>query len=55
MATWDNNEKPGMAGGGWDYNEPNMTYDEDIDPDSQLTVYYNGLGTVPAWTDVSKS
>lgn len=55
MATWDTQEKPGASGGGWDYNESNLTYDEDIDPDSDLEVYYNGLGEEITWTNQTKN
>lgn len=55
MANWDNIEKPGVSGGGWDYNENLITYNQDIDPDTSLTVYYNGLGVVQSWSNQSKS
>jgi len=53
--TWDNIEKPGQTGGGWDYDEPNLDYDSDADPDSNLTVYYNNLGEAPTFTNISKT
>ena len=55
MTTWDNLEKPGFANGGWDYDETNLSYDEDIDPDTQLSVTYNGLGTAVSWSNQTKS
>lgn len=55
MTTWDNLEKPGFANGGWEYNETNLTYNEVIDPDTQLSVTYNGLGTAVSWSNQTKS
>ena len=54
-ASWDNQEKPGLEGGGWDYEENLITYDEDIDPDFGLVVRYNGLGTAQSFTNQNKS
>lgn len=53
--TWDLIEKSGFTGGGWDYNEPNLTYNEDIDPDTGASVTYNSLGTEDTWTNINKT
>lgn len=53
--SWDNQEKPKADEGGWDYNEQNLNYDEDIDPDSNLPVKYNSLGTAQEWTNQNKN
>ena len=54
---WDLIEKSGNpTGGGWDYNEPNLTYNEAIDPDTFLSVFYNSLGAdAGTWTNTNKS
>ena len=53
--TWDLLEKTGFNNGGWDYDEPNMTYNEDIDQDTGSDVNYNALGTAGTWTNTNKS
>lgn len=55
MATWENLEKPGFANGGWDYNENNLEYNQDLDVDTGLSVVYNALGTANTWTNQAKS
>jgi hypothetical protein len=55
MTTWDNIEKSGTGNGGWEFNEPNLTFNQSIDPDSGNTVYFNGLGLSTTWTNISKS
>lgn len=54
MANWDNVEKSGNDSG-QEYDEVNLEYDQALDPDSGLTVYYNGVGTVVSITNVTKS
>ncbi len=53
--TWDLLEKSGFANGAWDYDEPNMAYDQDIDLDTGSNVFYNALGTQNAWSNLNKS
>lgn len=55
--SWDLIEKSGNpTNGGWDYNESNMNYDQDIDDDSMLSVLYNSLGaTSTPFTNISKN
>ena len=50
----DNIEKSGGSAG-WSYNETNMTYNQLIDPDTNLPVKYNGLGTTSTITNQAKS
>jgi len=54
MATWDNIEKSGSSAG-WEYDETNLLYDSATDPDSGGNVYYNGIGTVTTFTNITKS
>lgn len=42
---WTKEKKPG---GGWLYNETNITYDDNLF--DGLIVYYNALGEVTTWT-----
>lgn len=53
--TWDLIEKSGFSQGGWDYDEPNLAYNEDMDPDTGSSVAYNSLGTAGTWTNTNKS
>ena len=53
--SWDNIEKSGFALGGWDYNEANLAYSDDKDPDTGSDVTYNSLGTEGTWTLLNKS
>ena len=55
MATWDFQEKAGLEGGGWDLNEPNLSFNEVIDPDSGKEVLFNSLGKPSVWTNQNKS
>lgn len=55
MATFENREKPGTNIGGWDYNEDEITYNESLDPDTNLTVFYNGLGVSTNWSNETKN
>jgi hypothetical protein len=51
MSIWDNQEKSGQA---WLYNETNMEYDSEFDPDGGLPVYYNGVGSSSTFTNEIK-
>lgn len=54
--TWDNQEKSGVTGAGWFYDEPNLFYDELKDPDSgNEDVFYDGIGLTTEWTNVTES
>lgn len=53
MSTWDSQEKAGNSGG-YEYNENNLTYNAVTDPDSGLTVSYNGIGTITSFTNLTK-
>jgi hypothetical protein len=53
--SWDLLEKSGFANGSWDYNEPNMNYNQDRDSDTLASVTYNSLGTLGTWTNTNKS
>jgi hypothetical protein len=55
MTIWDTIEKAGTSNGGWTYDEDNLEYDQLIDPDSGNKVYYNGVGTSVAWTNIPKT
>ncbi len=48
---WDNIEKTGTGVGGWMYNEVPLTYNQVIDPDSGLEVFYNGVGVTTGWSN----
>jgi hypothetical protein len=52
---WDNQEKSGTIGGGWQYDEPNLTYDAMLDPDTGNPVYYDGFGIDTSWTNITKT
>mgnify|MGYP003649225987 CR=1 FL=1 len=54
-ATWDPQEKPGLEGGGWDYDDNLIEYDSETDPESEDTVKYNGVGTEQSWTNQNES
>lgn len=49
--TWDLEE----VGQTWSYNEPDYTYNQDVDPVEGFSVLYNGSGTALTWTNVSKN
>lgn len=51
--TWDDIELTGTGTGGWEYNEPNLTYNQDVDPDSGESVLYNGIGFTTSWASPS--
>jgi len=53
--TWDLLEKSGFTGGAWDYDEPNMAYNQDIDIDTSSSVTYNSLGTSGTWSNLTKN
>jgi hypothetical protein len=52
---WDLIEKSGVSGGGWEYNDGNLAYNEDQDPDSLSDVTYNNVGTQGTWSNTNKS
>ena len=43
------------GGAGWDYNQPEITYDAVTDPITGLPVKYDSLGTTPTITNLSKN
>lgn len=54
--SWDLLEKSITGtGSGWDYNESELAYDQDVDTDTGSDVFYNGLGTQDTWSNISKS
>jgi len=53
--SWDLIEKSGVPLGGWELNEPNLTLNEDKDPDTGSDVLLNSLGTAGTWTNTNKS
>ena len=55
MTTWGNLEKTGALTGGWQYDEPNLTYDQLIDVDTDNLVYYDGIGLLAVWTNIAKT
>jgi hypothetical protein len=52
---WDLLEKSGFTSGAWEYNEPNMAYNQDRDLDTLASVTYNSMGTENSWTNTNKS
>lgn len=54
MAVFDNIEKP-VTGGGQHYDESNMFYDQIIDLDTSSEGFYDGLGGVQTWANISKT
>lgn len=42
------------AGYGWNYDDPNITYDGATDPLTGLAVLYDGEGTLPTFTNQAK-
>jgi len=53
--SWDLIEKSGFTGGGWLFNESNLSFNEDKDPDSGSDVTFNSLGTAGTWTNTNKN
>jgi len=53
MSTWDNLEKSGNTEG-WEYDETNLLYDSETDPDGNSTVYYDTMGIAVSITNVIK-
>ena len=49
---WDTREKSGQ---GWEYNEPNMAYNSENDPDGGSPVYYNQVGSATVFTNQTKN
>ena len=43
------------AGSGWDYDQPEITYDGLTDPITGLPVCYDGLGVTTTWTNATKN
>jgi len=52
--TWDNLEKSGGITGGWSFNETNMSFNQSLDIDTGNTVFFNGLGLLAIWTNLTK-
>jgi len=53
--TWETYELPGVTGGGWEYDDEDTEYDDDIDDETGQTLYYDGEGTAQTWTTQNKS
>lgn len=54
--TWENLEKSGtIDNGGYDYEEEDMEYDQDIDVDTGNQVFYDGLGQTTTWNNINKT
>jgi hypothetical protein len=53
MANWDSQEKAG--GAGWDYNDANLEYNSEFDPDGDNPVRYNGVGKVAIISNKEKN
>jgi hypothetical protein len=43
------------AGSGWDYDQPEITYDGEFDPITGLPVLYDSLGIMPVITNLAKN
>lgn len=54
-AIWDDQEKPGVAGGGWDYDDNLIEYDSDEDPESSAPLRYDGEGLETNWSNENES
>lgn len=52
MTTWNYQEKAGL--GSWDYDEADLTYDQDQNADG-LDVRYDAVGTETSWDYPDKS
>lgn len=52
IASWDSLEK---AGGIWFYEDANLLYDSESDPDTNLAVYYEQLGMNNTYSNLSKN
>ena len=53
MSSWDNLEKSG-SGQGWEYDEVNLSYDAETDPDGNSIVYYETIGSSVSITNAVK-
>lgn len=53
--SWETYELPGTTGGGWEYDNAAIAYDDLVDGDTGQTLYYDGEGTIQVWTTISKS
>jgi hypothetical protein len=47
---WDNLQQTGE--GAWTYNQDNLAYNTLLDPLTELSVKYNGLGSLTEWTNL---
>lgn len=52
---WEPYELPGTSGGGWEYDNAAIAYDDPTDGDTGQTLYYDGEGTIQVWTTQNKS
>lgn len=52
---WEPYELSGITGGGWEYDDEDTEYDDDVDDETGKTLYYDGEGTVQVWTTQTKS
>lgn len=43
------------GGSGWDYDQPEITYDGTNDPITGLPIFYDSLGTTPVITNLAKN
>lgn len=43
------------SGSGWDYDQPQINYDQTNDPVTGLPVFYDSLGTSPTFTNLAKN
>lgn len=53
--SWETYERPGTVGGGWEYDNAVIKYDDPTDPETGQTLYYDGEGTAQTWTTINKS
>lgn len=54
--TWETYELPGLnPGAGWEYDDEDLAYDDDIDDETGHTLYYDSEGTDQVWTTQNKS
>ena len=43
------------GGSGWDYDQPEITYDGTTDPITGLPIFYDSLGTTPVIANLTKN
>ena len=53
--SWETYEIPGTSGGGWEYDNAILAYDDLTDEETGQTLYYDGEGTAQTWTTQTKS